>query len=129
MPEFPLDPTRNVILVNGLFKGPKGIRLVSMVLDTGASLSSIPFETSLGIGIDPTHSKRRIEIITASGKEILPVVIIPEFSFLGFCLKNVEAVCLNLPSNTRANALLGLNVLKNFDVNLKFKSNLMEINE
>src|SRR3989338_1140489 len=127
MPKFSLDIKTNVILVTGAFKGPKGIRMATMVLDTGASLTSISYQTALGIGVDPTRSSKRIEILTASGREIVSIVTIPEFSFLGFSLRGVEAICINLPENSRASALLGLNVLREFDISLLFRSRILEI--
>lgn len=99
-----------------------------MVLDTGASLTTIPYETALAIGIDPTRSRHRIEILTASAKEYAPLIKIPQFSFLGFSLSHVEALCLDLPpSNTRASGLLGLNVLKHFRNVLDFPAKFLEI--
>ena len=91
------------------------------------SETSIPNETALAIGCDPSKPKKRIEMITASGTEYVPVVIIPEISFLGFRLKNIEAACLNLPPQSIVSGLLGINVLKNFDILLAFLKKTLEI--
>ena len=122
MAKFPLDLNENVILVEGLVAGPRDSRIIKMILDTGASLTTVSYQIALAIGVDPVKSKRRIEIITASATEIVPVIILPKFSLLGFTLNNVTAICLNLPAYSRAQSLLGLNILKEFDILLKFRS-------
>jgi len=42
-----------------------------MALDTGAVLTVIPIETALAIGYDPAKTKERIELVTASGIELV----------------------------------------------------------
>ena len=128
MPKFPLDLKSNIILVDATFTSNHATRRIKMVLDTGASVSSIPYEIALSLGIDPTHSKRRIEIMTASTVEYVPIITIPKVSFLEECfVNNLDVICINLPHDTRASGLLGLNALRHFDVLLKFRSGLLEI--
>jgi clan AA aspartic protease (TIGR02281 family) len=99
-----------------------------MVLDTGASITTIPTEMALAIGCDPSRPVRRIEMITASGIEYVPVVKIPKIQLLGFEIKNVQAACLNLPPQSLVSGLLGLDVLTKFNVLLKFLKKYLEIN-
>jgi clan AA aspartic protease (TIGR02281 family) len=122
-----IDNKTNVIVLKILLKGKRDFRMIKMVLDTGASISTIPTETALAIGCDPAKAKKRIEMITASGTEYVPVVIIPEIRFLGFSLRNIETACLNLPPQSAVSGLLGLNVLRHFDILLKFRSKILEV--
>ena len=121
-----IDSASNIIVLKTLLKGKRGYQLIKMVLDTGASVTTIPIETALAIGCDPSRPKKRIEMITASGTEYVPVVVIPEIIFLGFKLKNVEAACLNLPPKSLVSGLLGLNVLTHFDISLAFLKKFLE---
>ena len=98
-----------------------------MVLDTGASLCTIPFETALATGCDPTRSKRRLEIMTASSVEVVPVVIIPRVEVLGHKVGNLEAVCYDLPSVSEVFGLLGLNFLKHFNLHLNFLTHTLDL--
>ncbi len=129
MPQFPLEPKSNIILVSGIFEGPNGTRMVNMVFDTGASITSISYETALNIGMDPAMAKKRIEIVTASGKEYVPIMIVPKLTVLGYTLEGVESIVLNLPPGTRARSLLGLNVLSDFNIALRFLDKLLEISK
>ena len=116
-----------IIVVNVLIRGPKNSKLIKMVVDTGASVTSIPSDIALATGIDPPKSIKKIEIITASGTEYVPIVIVPTVQFLGFSLKNVEIACLNLPPQSTVSGLLGLNILKKFNLFLKFRESLIQI--
>jgi clan AA aspartic protease (TIGR02281 family) len=122
-----IDKKANVIVLRVLLKGTQGARIIKMALDTGASLSTIPSEAALAIGCDPAKTKKRIEMITASGTESVPVIVIPKMRFLGFELRNLEAACMNLPPQSLLSGLLGLNALKNFDLLLAFLGKTLEL--
>ena len=126
---LPLDIDRkaNVIVLRVLLQGARASRIIRMVLDTGASLSTIPSETALAIGADPSRPLKRLEMITAGGIEFVPVIKIPKMKLLGFELRNIEAACLNLPPQSLVSGLLGLNALKNFDIRLAFLSKVLEV--
>lgn len=121
MAKFPLISESRVITVEIRLIAKRVIPLI-MVLDTGASITTIPIEVAIALGRDPVKSTKRIEMITASGKEYTSIVTIPEIELLGFSLKNIEVVCHNLPPNSLASGLLGLNVLREFDIFLGFRS-------
>lgn len=127
MARLPIDNNESVIVLHVLFEGERDKKMLKMVLDTGATLSTIPTEIALAVGCDPSKPVKRVEMITAGGVEYVPVVIVPKITFLGFKLKNVETACLNLPPQSAVSGLLGLNVLKNFDIFLKFSKNILEI--
>ena len=122
-----IDTAASVIVLPMLFQGPRDVRWLKMVLDTGASITTITIEAAIAIGCDPATSKKRIEMITASGTEYAPVITIPTISFLQFTLHQVEVVCHNLPPQALASGLLGLNVLKRFDIHLNFRQQSLEI--
>ena len=127
MATIPFKISDPVIVVNVLVRGPKNGKLIKMVVDTGASITSIPSDIALAIGVDPSKSTKKIEIITASGTEYVPIIIVPSVQFLGFSLKNVEIACLNLPPQSTVSGLLGLNILKKFDLSFKFREGIIQI--
>jgi clan AA aspartic protease (TIGR02281 family) len=128
MPEYPLNPKSNLIPVDAPIKGLKGNPVfLTLALDTGATLTSIPGDAALSIGCDPTKSRRKIEILTASGTEYVSIVTVPTFQIWETTLKNIDVICLDMPPKSNVSGLLGLNVLKHFDIFLKFSSNILEI--
>lgn len=127
MAKIPLNLEGTVILVDVVLTGKRAIKSIKMIVDTGATITTIPIESAIAIGCDPTKPKRRIELITASGIEYAPMVTVPKIEFLGFTLRNTDVICHNLPPQSVGSGLLGLNILKNFDLLLKFRSKIMEI--
>ena len=128
MPKYPITSESGIIFIEvSLISKSRKIIPLKMVLDTGATITTVPIEAAIAIGCDPAKSKKRIEMITASGTEYAPVVTIPEVRFLGFKLKDVAVICHNLPPQATVSGLLGLNVLKRFDIFLKFRSKILEI--
>jgi len=100
--------------------GPRTYRIIKMALDTGASYTIIPLETAIAIGYNPVLSRKRIEITTASGVVIVPVIKIKSITCLGKEIKNIEVICHDLPSQSPVKGLLGLNFLIHFAPFRKF---------
>lgn len=126
MTEFRFDPKQSIILCYVEIASPK-IRLsLKMALDTGATYTMIPIEAAVAIGCSPLRSKRRIEITTGSGIEYVPIVTIPKFKAFGIEIKNMEAICHNLPPQSTVEGLLGLNFLKEAKITIDFSQNTIE---
>jgi len=47
-----------------------------MALDTGATYTMIPWDIAEAIGYEPAYSKRKVTIITASGVEKAPLIVV-----------------------------------------------------
>ncbi|MFH1777940.1 MAG: retropepsin-like aspartic protease [Candidatus Omnitrophota bacterium] len=127
MAKIPVNLKELVILVGVIFSGKRDAKALKMVFDPGVTITTISVEIAVAIGCDHNKSKRKIEMITVSGTEYISTVILPEIKFSGFTLRNIDAICHNLPPQSFAIGLVGINVLKNFDVFLKFRSNILEI--
>ena len=98
-----------------------------MALDTGAILTMIPIETALAIGYDPANAKRRTEMITVSGVEYAPQLIVRAVRVLGQTVGTLDVVCHDLPAQSPVKGLLGLNVLRHFNVHLNFLRKILAL--
>lgn len=127
MPPFPLDPEASRILLKAKIIGPRGKRIIPVALDTGASITTISHEVALDIGCDPAKAMKRIEIMTASSVEVVPLIVIPVLEVLGRQVRNLEVLCHDLPSVSPVVGLLGLNFLKRFNLHLNFRSRTLEL--
>lgn len=126
MPEVPLSPS-GPIAVYVILVGPRTARTIRMALDTGAVMTVIPIETALAIGYDPAKATKRIELVTASGIELVPTLTVRAVSCLGQTVRNLEVACHDLPIQSPVKGLLGLNFLKHFNLSLKFPSRRLEL--
>ena len=120
---FDIDRTASIIIFEVMFQSQDRERRIPMAFDTGASISTIPKEIALALDSDLSSPKRCVEIIAAGGMEYVPAVLIPSVRFAGFEFENIEMACLNLPSKSSVAGLLGLDLLRNFDLLLSFSKN------
>ncbi len=109
--------------------GARGDAWVPMILDTGATATIIPPQIAIGIGCDPSKSERRVPIITASGLEYLPVIVIPEIACLGKHLLNFEVVCHTLPPQSTMEGLLGLDFLIHLPAYQQFHAEILRLTQ
>lgn len=124
MAEIPLGSSGPLVVYVTL-EGPRTSRTITMALDTGAVLTVIPIETALAIGYDPAKSRKRIELVTASGTELAPRLTVRAAKCLGHIVRQLEVVCHDLPAQSPVKGLLGLNFLRHFNVHLNFLHNTL----
>lgn len=82
----------------------------------------IPTAIAKALGYDVERSDRRIAIATSAGLINAPMLTLDSVSVLGAQAVNVPAISLDLPREARFRGLLGLSFLRNFDVDLHFRS-------
>ena len=128
MSKFKLDTNQGIIFCRVEISKKQQSVFLKMALDTGATYTMVPPEAVMSIGIDPSRSKRKIEVTTGSGIIFVPIITIPRFRAFGFEIKNLEVICHNLPPESAVEGLLGLNFIKHFNVLLKFLQHTLEVN-
>jgi len=121
-----IDLKKPVIILDAIIKG-RFIETAKLALDTGASNVMIPWRIAKALGFNPEMSNEKTEVITASGTEFAPIIILDSVKVLGNEVKNVRAIVHNLPSKSYVDGLLGLSFLKNFNVKLNFREGFLEI--
>lgn len=116
-----------ITVVRPLLTGLKGSVKIDLVLDTGASLTMIPPDITEKLGYDPARSERTVDLITATTIEQAPVVTLEAIELLGQRVARVDVACKELPPKSRAQGLLGINFLDNFDIELFYKTGRLEL--
>ena len=74
------------------------------------------------IGCSPALPKRTQRIITGSGYEIVPVVLVNRFHCIGSLLENFEILAHTLPFGAYVDGLLGMDFLSKFEIEIKLYS-------
>ena len=87
------------------------------IVDTGASLVTIPFSTARNLGIVISVRNPRRKVYTAGGELYAPEVVLDSITLEGFATYNVKALVMDLP-NQPGLGLLGLNYLRRFRMDL-----------
>ncbi len=122
-----LDIQESVISLKVRVEGEREVKKINMALDTGATYVMLPWEIAEVLGYEPELSKERINIITASGVEKAPLIILKVVGVLGKRAENIKAIVHDLPQESYVDGLLGLSFLKNFKVCLDFRNGVLEI--
>jgi clan AA aspartic protease (TIGR02281 family) len=89
----------------------------TFIVDTGASITTIPSSTAADLGITITVRNPRRTVYTAGGVTYAPEVILGSIIVEGFETHNVRALVLDLP-NQPDTGLLGMNYLRRFRMDL-----------
>ncbi|MBC8414596.1 MAG: retropepsin-like domain-containing protein [Nitrospira sp.] len=88
----------------------------NFIVDTGATLMTIPSLLAESLAMQILHDNRRIS--TASGTEIVREVLIESIEINGWTEYDVRAYVLDIPDRPGL-GLLGLNYLKRFEMDLR----------
>ena len=96
------------------------------IVDTGASMVTIPYSTAADLGIIITVRNPRRTVYTASGEINAPEVVLDSITLEGFETRNVKALVLDLPNQPDV-GLLGLNYLRRFKMDLSTDEGLLAL--
>ena len=116
-----------VIVVEPELEGEDVSEIIKMALDTGATYTMLPWKIARVLGLKPEVSERRIDIITASGVESVPLVNLKSIRLLDKKVINIDVVIHDLPPKSYVDGLLGLSFLRNFDIHLSFREGYFEL--
>ena len=94
------------------------------IVDTGASMVTIPFSTVRALGIVISVRNPRRKVYTASGEIFAPEVVLDSITLEGFEVNNIKALVMDLPNQPNV-GLLGLNYLRRFRMDLNTDRGLL----
>jgi len=112
----------SLLLVRAFVEGASGKAYPTLLLDTGSAYTMISQEILESIGCSPAVPKRTQRIITGSGYEIVPVVLVNRFHCMGSLLENFEILAHTLPFGAYVDGLLGMDFLGRFEIEIKLYS-------
>jgi predicted aspartyl protease len=99
------------------------ITYLPVVLDTGATSTILPADILADLGYDPGNpGLPRTRMITGSGIEYSPSLLVKSLIVGGEKVENVGILCHDLPTEAGIDGLLRLNFLKNFDFTIEHSS-------
>ena len=128
MSKFRFNTKSPVIILMVLLEGKGNSKQkIKMALDTEATYTMIPRETAEILGLEPELSKERIEIITASGVEKVPLVTLKSIMVLGKRIEGVKVVVHGLPPKSYVDGLLGLKSLVELKLKIDFSEGILEV--
>jgi len=116
----PFDPQASTIRVTAVLQGLVR-RRARLVLDTGASRTVLAPRLVEVIQARPAGHVSPVPIMTAGGMASAEQVRLTSVSLQGFTVGPVDVLCTPLPTQLGAAGLLGLDILRHFNVTLDFE--------
>ncbi|MGL5675430.1 MAG: retroviral-like aspartic protease family protein [Cellulosilyticaceae bacterium] len=128
MSEIKFNTSGNLITLNINLWSRRTQRFENMLItfDTGASTTVISKDILYVLGYE-FENPDKAKIITASGVEFVDSVILDKVNIGGHILENVEVYAHTFPEASFALGVLGLNVMKCFDINILFSKGIIEL--
>ncbi len=113
MVRIPFDPKTHIINAKASMAGHD----LQLVVDTGASLTTMPLSMAKRLGYSkPTN--RRVQISTAGGMVEAELALLPWISIGSIRVNKVKVVLMDLPGSLAGKGLLGLNVLRRLNMQI-----------
>lgn len=112
MKKYNLKPYGNLFYTTGTLKGDSEIISCNLLVDTGSTYTILPWEILYNIGCDPTKSREKIRVITASGYVLAPKVKLQWIHSLGSRFEDFQVLCHTMPPTFYVDGILGMDFLK-----------------
>lgn len=115
------------IVVAAEISGPKGKVDAFLLLDTGATTSTINRKVLRVAGYDPAGITDFVEITTGTGSARVPRLILNRLSALGKHAIGIRVLAHDLPAGVAVDGLLGLDFFRDLLLSLDFRQGLIEL--
>lgn len=129
MARISFDSTRSLIVLSLEVGGinTDTAQTLSVGLDTGASITSIPSQVATDLGYDLSNLKQEVDILTSGGIITAKIITVRNLTAIGETVEDIDVLCHDLPENSIVEGLLGLNFLQHFDISILFSTGIIEI--
>jgi predicted aspartyl protease len=107
-------------------KNTKSFSRMLITVDTGASVTTISTDLLHALGYDVSNGKKS-RIITASSVEFVNAITLEKMALGNIQLENINVYAHTFPESSFSMGVLGLNVLKQFDVYIYFSKKEIEL--
>ena len=101
-------------------------RDLKLVLDTGATISGISENLAIELGYDLRQHSGTQDFDTAGGTQPLSIITVKRIDFAGSQYIDHKVVCNEHFDNMFIDGIIGLDILRNYNININFEKNFIE---
>lgn len=123
----PFTATGNAILMNIELRGPGGRTVLPYLFDTGASFTTVNTKTAEKLGLAVPDNAPTLQFNTASGPRESRMVYLPGLRLGDTVLEGLLVSVCDGCVNERTEGLLGLNVMREFFVQMDYQAERMHL--
>jgi hypothetical protein len=123
------DPKRGLIVVPVWLVGPAADLRVNLALDTGATATMVSREAATLLGHDLESATDHADIVTGSGEERAPRVVMTTVAALGVTRGSMGVVCHTMPATASVDGVLGLDFFRGRVLVIDLIAGTVEVSE
>ena len=124
---MPFQARTGPIVVEAEVAGPAGTLKATLILDTGATTTSLNLKVLRLVGYDSSMTTGQVQVVTGSAVSIAPRLVVNRISALGHHAIGLQVLARNLPMSVAADGLLGLDFLRGHVLTIDFPQGLISL--
>jgi len=124
---FAFRAKRGLVMVRAEVFGPQGSAVVQLALDTGATQTVIDPQTLVSIGYRLSQATSHIQLTTATGTPIAPIIQVSKLESLGMDRRPIHVAAHALPSGTFFDGVLGLDFFRGRVLEIDFQTGQIDL--
>ncbi|WP_435008818.1 aspartyl protease family protein [Tundrisphaera lichenicola] len=121
------QPTSRLILIETEVSGPSGKVAARLVLDTGATTTTLNVRLLRSIGYDPNAATESARMATGSAVETVPRLMVNRPSALGRHAIRHQVLAHDLPTEAAVDGLLGLDFFRGLALTIDFRAGRIDL--
>jgi hypothetical protein len=116
------NASAGLILVKAEISGPTRTGVATLVLDTGATSTSLNANVLRSLGYDPDAATAFVAMMTGTRVERVPRLMVNRLSALGRHAIGLRVLAHDLPAVAAVDGLLGLDFFRNLLLTIDFRA-------
>lgn len=121
------NASAGLILVEAEVSGPMGKAGAILVLDTGATTTSLNANLLRSIGYEPDSATESARMATATAVLVAPRLMVNRLSALGQHAIGLRVLAHNLPAEAAVDGLLGLDFFRDLSLLIDFRAGQLTV--
>ena len=119
---YAFNAAAGVIRVKAEISGPTRSATATLILDTGATTSSINLNVLHVVGYDPDAASQFVSFTTGTSVKRVPRLMVNRLSALGQHAVGLRVLAHDLPTVAAVDGLLGLDFFRKFLLTIDFRA-------
>jgi predicted aspartyl protease len=124
---YPFKAKTGPVFVDAEISGPITVIGAKLILDTGATMSSINVAVLRSVGYDPASATDFTQVLTGTAATSVPRITLNRLSALGKHQIGLGVLAYDLPTAADADGLLGLDFLRDQILTIDFRAGAISL--
>lgn len=121
------DARTGPIVVRAVVSGPAGTAVAKLILDTGATHTTLNETVLRSVGYEPAAATELVSMTTGSETRMVPRLMVNRFTTLDRHAIGMRVLAHSLPIEADVDGLLGLDFFRDLFLGIDFRAGLLSL--